>query len=262
MFENPQTEPVPTERLLAARGGVSVPAVLTGVVVSIGTFFLLSALVGGILSVGGVDADDLAEGTDAGLGAGIALIAAFFLSYMWGGYTAGRMGRGAGLVNGLLVPFVALLVSAAVGGVVWALGATAELNLPFSTNRLPLEDDYVIDWTIGLGAATLIAMFVGGTIGGMLGSRWHTKLERRVASEYVEQRSDAAQAHSVDVTNGGVAGATPGYETQPRPTPPHIERHPSMGGHPPPPPIPEPPSESSGENHPENHPRRDVPPSR
>jgi hypothetical protein len=249
MFKGKQPEPAPTEKLLAARGGVSIPAVLTGVVVSIGTFFLLSALVGGLLSVSGVDAEDLEGGTDAGVGAGIALIVAFFLAYMWGGYTAGRMGRGAGFVNGLLVPLVALLVGAAIGGVVWALGATAELNLPFSTNRLPLEDDYVIDWTLGVGAATLIAMFLGGIVGGMLGSRWHTKLERRVASEYVERREGEAQEERMDLTEG----AAPGYGTEQRPTPPHVERHPSMGGYPP-----QPPSPGSGEH----YPTREIPPSR
>jgi hypothetical protein len=249
MFKGKQPEPAPTEKLLAARGGVSIPAVLTGVVVSIGTFFLLSALVGGLLSVSGVDAEDLEGGTDAGVGAGIALIVAFFLAYMWGGYTAGRMGRGAGFVNGLLVPLVALLVGAAIGGVVWALGATAELNLPFSTNRLPLEDDYVIDWTLGVGAATLIAMFLGGIVGGMLGSRWHTKLERRVASEYVERREGAAQEERVDLTDGAALG----HGTEQRPTPPHVERHPSMGGHPPQPPPP-----GSGEH----YPTREIPPSR
>jgi hypothetical protein len=260
MLETKQSEQAPTDRLLAARGGVSLPAVLTGVVVSIGTFFLLSALVGGILSVSGVDAEDLEGGADAGVGPGIALIAAFFLAYMWGGYTAGRMGRGAGVVNGLLVPFVALVVGAAVGGAVWALGTTAELNLPFSTNRLPLEDGYVIDWTLGLGAGALVAMFVGGIIGGMLGSRWHTKLERRVAAEYIERTTEGPQGESIDVTNDGTSTVTPTYETPADetpagPTPPHIERHPSMGGQRPPSPPP-PPSQG------EDHPTRGIPPSR
>jgi hypothetical protein len=247
MFKGKQPEPAPTERLVAARGGVSFPAVLTGVVVSIGTFFLLSALVGGILAVSGIEADELTGGADAGIGAGIALIVAFFLAYMWGGYTAGRMGRGAGLVNGLLVPFVALVVGAIVGGIVWALGTTAELNLPFSSNRLPLEDDYVVDWTIGLGAATLIAMFLGGVVGGMLGARWHTKLERRVVSEYEERQAEGRQAGTIDITDREIRAGEGPAVTEPMPAPPHIERHPSMGGRhsapPPPPPL-------RGENHP------------
>jgi hypothetical protein len=228
-------EPAP-EKLLAVRGGVSIAAVLAGMVVSIGAFFLLSAVVGGILSVTGIDADDLAVGTDAGIGPGIALIIAFFLSYLWGGYTAGRMSRGAGMVNGLLVPVVALLAGALIGGIVWALGTTAQLNLPFSTNRLPLEDtNYVIDWTLGLGAAALIAMFLGGTIGGFLGSRWHTKLERRVASEYQERQAEEWRSRQEVTTEEPPERTQTSGEHAPT-KPVEIYRHPSMGGTPPPPP--------------------------
>lgn len=235
MVRTEQTEPV-ARPLLRARGGVSLAAVLTGVVVAIGAFFLLSALVGGVLSVSGIEADDLAEGTDAGLGAGIALIAAFFLAYLWGGYTAGRMSRGAGFVNGLLVPVVALLVGIAVGAVVVALGSEAELNLPFSANRLPLEDDYVVDWTLGLGAATLGAMFLGGILGGLLGSRWHTKLERKVAAEQQARAVEAAPVPTADADDPW-RRTEPGYTDPTAPI--HVERHPSVGGTPPPPPPPD-----------------------
>jgi hypothetical protein len=170
------------------------------------------------------------------------LILAFFLSYLWGGYTAGRMSRGAGIVNGLLVPLVALLVGALIGAVVWALGTTAQLNLPFATNRLPLEDtDYVIDWTLGLGAAALIAMFLGGIIGGLLGSRWHTKLERRVAAEYQERQEQEWRDRQVDVTEPA-AGSGPDASGEHAATKPvDIYRHPSVGGTPPPPPPEQPP---------------------
>src|ERR687891_2296504 len=88
-------------RAVDVRGGVSLVAVLTGVVVAFGAVFLLSALVGGILAATGVETTVTAdEAQEATLGAGIALVAAMFLAYMWGGYTAGRMGRGAGAVNG------------------------------------------------------------------------------------------------------------------------------------------------------------------
>jgi len=170
-----------------ARGGVSGGAILTGVVVAFGSMFLLSALVGGVLTAIGIDQADITTGAaiDAGIGAGIALVVAQFLSYLWGGYTAGRMGRGAGLANGLLVPIVAILVAVLVGAIVAALGTTANLNLPFTTNRLPLENDYLVNWGIGIGIASLVAMFLGGILGGGLGARWHTKLEREAYEEQV-----------------------------------------------------------------------------
>jgi hypothetical protein len=246
-----ETSEQPPEKLFAARGGVSIAAVLAGMMVSIGAFFLLSAVVGGILSVGGVDAEDLAGGTDAGIGPGIALILAFFISYLWGGYTAGRMSRGAGVVNGLLVPLIALLAGALIGVIVWALGTTAQLNFPFSTNRLPLKDtEYVVEWTLGLGAAALIAMFVGGIIGGWLGSRWHGKLERRVATEYQERRVEEWREEHDDVTEP-VPGDVGDEQAETRPV--QIYRHPSVGGAPPPPPPPTEPDH-------EHDPTREFPP--
>ena len=171
--------------VMQARGGVSGGAILTGVVVAFGAMFLLSALVGGVLTAMGINQAEITTGeaVDAGIGAGIALVVAQFLSYLWGGYTAGRMGRGAGFTNGLLVPIVAILVAVLVGAVAAALGATANLNLPFTTNRLPLENDYLVNWGVGIGIASLVAMFIGGIVGGTLGSRWHTKLERNVYEE-------------------------------------------------------------------------------
>jgi hypothetical protein len=165
-----------------ARGGVSAGAILTGVVVAFGAMFLLSAIVGGILAAIGVTSDvSRTEAVDAGIGGGIAFVVAMLLAYLWGGYTAGRMARGAGVVNGLLVPIVAILLALIVGAIAAGLGANANLNLPFSTARLPTENQSLVDWGVGLSIAALVAMFVGGILGGLLGARWHTRLERRKA---------------------------------------------------------------------------------
>jgi hypothetical protein len=168
-----------------ARGGFSLAAVLTGVVVAFGAMFLLSALVGGVLAATGVEGSDITsnETREATVGAGIALVIALFLSYLWGGYAAGRMSRGAGFVNGLLVPVLALIVAAIVGAVVNALGAAANLNLPFAENQLPVEGGNLIDFGEVVGVASIIGMFVGGILGGLLGSGWHSKLERRTLDE-------------------------------------------------------------------------------
>lgn len=172
-------------RPVEARGGVSGGAILTGVVVAFGAMFLLSAIIGGILTALGVAETDITRGEaiDAGIAAGIAFVIAQLLSYAWGGYTAGRMGRGAGIANGILVPITAIVLALLTAAVVTGLGATANLNLPFTENRLPLENDYLVNWGIGVAVASFIAMFVGAAIGGALGARWHTKLERDVYGE-------------------------------------------------------------------------------
>lgn len=171
-----------------ARGGVSPGAVFTGVVVAFGAMFLLSAVVGGVLVAGGFVPDDIVSGdtVEVGIGAGVALLIAQFLSYMWGGYTAGRMARGAGATNGFLVPLVALVVAVVIAAIAGVLGATANLNLPFTENRLPLEENYLVEWGTGIGIVTLVAMFLGGIVGGAAGARWHRRLEDRTLEEHDE----------------------------------------------------------------------------
>lgn len=178
-----------------ARGGVSLGAILTGVVVALGAMFLLSAVVGGVLAATGTTLEEVSttDAVNAGIATGIALVVAQFIAYLWGGYTAGRMGRGAGFVNGLLVPLLAVLIALAVGAIASALGATAQLNVPLDTARLPVEENSIVDFGAGIGIAALVAMFLGGIIGGMLGSRWHTKLERRVVEEHADTGAPVAE---------------------------------------------------------------------
>jgi hypothetical protein len=179
---------------IEARGGVTGGSVFTGVVVAFGAMFLLSALIGGILVSLGLLDDNITNGdaVNAGIGAGLALVIAQFLAYLWGGYTAGRMGRGSGLANGVLVPIVAIVIGLAIGGVVTSLGVTVNLNLPLSVNRLPIEGNYLVNWGIGIGIASLVAMFLGGILGGLRGVAWHTRLEHETYEEYVEDRSAGA----------------------------------------------------------------------
>lgn len=197
--------------VIDARGGISGGAILTGVVVALGAMFLLSALVGGVLTAIGVGATDVTttDAIQAGIGAGIVLVVAQFMAYFWGGYTAGRMSRGAGLANGVLVPLVAIVVAILVGAVVASLGATANLNLPFSTNRLPLENDFVVDWGLTISIAALAAMLIGGAIGGVLGAGWHTKLERRT----LDEAPATVEGHKVDLTDQPAATSSTAAST-------------------------------------------------
>jgi hypothetical protein len=186
-----------------ARGGVSLGGILTGVVVAIGAIFLLSALIGGVLAATVTGFDEVSGGeiVDASVAGGIAFVVAQFLAYLWGGYTAGRMARGAGLLNGLLVPIVAILIALLVGAIAAGLGASAELNLPFRNARLPLQDDYRVEWGVGFGIAALVAMFLGGALGGLLGARWHTKLERKAADEVEGRHLTPSRSERRDETD-------------------------------------------------------------
>lgn len=207
MFGSSRTRTTDTlQREPVARGGVSFGPIITGVLVALGGMFLLSAIVAGVLaSLGYLDDVTTGEAVELGLGAGIALIVAQFLAYMWGGYTAGRMSRGAGAANGLLVPLTAILLAILVGAIAAFMGAETQLNLPFTANRLPIENDLLVEWGPAVGIATLVAMFLGGLIGGIAGARWHTKLERTVWEEHhdtVVEHDRSEHTHAPTTTPG------------------------------------------------------------
>lgn len=183
-----------------ARGGVSFWSILTGVVVAFGAFLLLSSIIGGILSALGIAEGGIPSGSEAveaGIGAGIGLVIAQFLSYMWGGYTAGRMARGKGLTNGILVPVLAIVVLLVLGAIATFVannvsGVSAQDAQGVQELGLPLGKLADIGTAIGIGM--LVAMFLGGALGGKLGERWHSKLEEREMAErtsYEEGRTDA-----------------------------------------------------------------------
>ena len=217
-----------------ARGGISWWSILTGVLVAFGVMFLLSAIAGAIIVNTGLE-NDIADGNavEVGIGAGVAFVVAQLIAYLWGGYTAGRMARGSGFANGLLVPIAALVIAALVGGIAYALGETASLGLPFAENRLPVNNDALIDFGTGVGIATLAAMLLGGLLGGILGARWHTKLERNALADHeaktVDLREgrtvshDTHETHTAPTPTPVAAGATGSHNTamQSPPTPHH-----------------------------------------
>jgi hypothetical protein len=213
-----------TAEVTTARGGVLFGPIITGVLVAFGAMFLLSALIAGVIAGLGY-ADEISSGEtfEVGAAGAIALLVAQFLAYMWGGYTAGRMSRGAGLANGVLVPIAAIVVALIVIAVAAVLGATTQLNLPFTDLRLPVEEDLIIDWGPEVGVASLIAMLIGGALGGLMGARWHTKLERATAARVAEERAEAERTDRTDTTM--VAPAAPvapaATHTTTSPTPSH-----------------------------------------
>ena len=192
-----EVAPVESRTATVARGGLSLWSILTGVLVALGVMFLLSAIAAAVIVNTSLE-EEIATGTvvEVGIGAIIAIAIAQFLSYLWGGYTAGRMARGSGFANGLMVPITALVIAGIVALVTWALGETTSLGLPFLENRLPTNNDALIDLGVAGGIATLAAMLLGGILGGVMGARWHTKLERRAIAEHEAQTIDIREGRT------------------------------------------------------------------
>jgi hypothetical protein len=180
---------------------VSWVAAITGFAVALGAMMILSVVAAAVLLAAHARTNTLGHNATLRAAAGIAaaVIAVQLIAYLWGGYTAGRMARGAGMVNGALVAVVAIVAGAVTTGVAWALDVTTKLDVAFPAGRLNLSHDRLVQMGIAVGAGSLVAMLIGGALGGGLGARWHSKLERRAAVD-----SSAPATRTVDLRDTDV----------------------------------------------------------
>jgi hypothetical protein len=160
---------------------ISFVSVLAGVLVAYGAFAIVAGITGAVLNGLGVNTDALSDNDwrQLGIGTGIAVGLSLFLSYLFGGYVAGRMARRGGAMNGLLVFVVGILLAIGVGA---AIGTQADGDALLSNLRsigVPTSgEEYSAIGTIA-GIAALAAMLLGSILGGVLGERWHGKLLTR-----------------------------------------------------------------------------------
>jgi hypothetical protein len=173
---------------LVVRGGASLGGAVTGalVVYAAGLLFVLVAR--GVASYAGYRPYLLPIGGThgAGLIAAAGIGAGVLGAFAWGGYTAGRMGRGRGWLNGLLAALAVGLIGAA------GLGAAALLRPgPGLDLRLHLPAGYphihflVARWVLAVSGTCLALL--ASVLGGTLGARFHTRLERRALREEAER---------------------------------------------------------------------------
>lgn len=171
-----------------ARGGVSLWAVLSGVFVAFGASVVVLTLASAVLAATGIAEDGIRpnELRTVSLGAAVGLLLAQFVSYLWGGYTAGRMGRGSGLMNGALVAVAGTVIVVFVGSLIGAVARSQGPN-DHNVQALALPLGQLGDVVTGIGIVLLIVMFAGGAIGGRIGMRWHTKLENAQLRKHLPQ---------------------------------------------------------------------------
>jgi hypothetical protein len=125
-------------------------------------------------------ADEAADSATSGigLGAGIALLVALFLAYLAGGYVAGRMARFDGVKQGIAVWVIGLVVVVllALAGVLFGsqYNVLSQLNLP----RIPIDEGTATTAGLIALAAVLVTTLLGAILGGILGTRYHRKVDR------------------------------------------------------------------------------------
>ncbi len=152
----------------AARDAVAVQQALFGGVQWGAAFFgWLSATGLAVLLVALVSAADVAlgltEGASAGemgLGGAVALLVVLFLSYLAGGYVAGRMARFTGMRQGLAVWLVGLVVVLLVSGAATMLGSEYNVLARLQLPRIPVGEGTATTAglvTLAAAAATALA---------------------------------------------------------------------------------------------------------
>src|SRR4051812_18860443 len=184
MLRSKQTIETPRDRVALAHdagmGKISGVSVLSGTLVAYGAFLVVLAIAGGIAAALGISTDlGSRDFHSLGIGGGIAVALVLLVSYLFGGYVAGRMARRAGAVNGLLVFVVGLVIAGAVGGAVAGLGGTDNVVRGIRNVGLPTTWSQWREIGTFAGIASLAAMILGSIMGGMMGERWHTKLLAR-----------------------------------------------------------------------------------
>jgi hypothetical protein len=171
-------------------GGISWGSAFFGLLSAIG----LAALLLGIVAAAGVaigvsEIEDVTNG-DAdtiGLGGAILVLAILALSWFCGGYVAGRMARFDGIRQGLavwawtVVIGVVLAIAAVIGGSDYDV--FAQLNLP---NVAVGDETLTTGGAITLAAACVVTL-VFAVFGGKFGDRFHRRVDRFAAREYVEE---------------------------------------------------------------------------
>jgi hypothetical protein len=155
-------------------GGTKLGAAFFGWLVAVGLSVILTGITATIFGGFGVPPQVRPESTTPvpGMsGAAVVAIVVLTVGYLAGGYVAGRLARFDGARNGLLAWVIGLLATAVV-----AL-ATSTGNTRFTLpGDATLTVQQLSGWVV-LGAA-VAATLVAAVLGGMLGERYHRKVDR------------------------------------------------------------------------------------
>jgi hypothetical protein len=165
--------PHPIAANRAAFGGIDFPASFVGMLTAIAMLVLLGGIVGAAFGVigyqtglSGNDVEDISVGSLIG---GIAVI---FVAYLVGGWTAGRIARYDGALNGLMTGIWTLVLAASLSALAYFFGneydVLRNVDLPQWFDRDALTTAAFVS-----GAVTVLTMLLAGVIGGLWGSRYH-----------------------------------------------------------------------------------------
>lgn len=177
----------------AGFGGFSFTSVLAGVLVAYGAFAILVGVAAAVVGALDVDTDLSTDWETLGTTGGLIVAGLLLLSYLFGGYVAGRMARRNGLAHGAGVLVLGVVIVGAVAALARSSAGTDTIADNLRSLGIPTTaGEFGQAGTIA-GIASLIALAVGSLVGGALGERWHARLFSRAVDPTVGAQAAAAR---------------------------------------------------------------------
>jgi hypothetical protein len=162
-------------------GGLDIPGTLAGMLTALALLVLLAGLIGAAIGTIGYQTGLRDNVDDLSIGALAGGIAAVFVAFLIGGWTAARIARYDGLRNGIMTAVWAIVLAAILAGLGTWLGS--EYNV-FEQVDLPnwFSHDALTAGAIASGVVSIVAMLAGGALGGLWGERFHRHADATIAA--------------------------------------------------------------------------------
>lgn len=164
-------------------GGMKFGSCFFGWLTATGTAVLLTGLLAAAGLASGL-AGDVTSTTAAqnaqtiGLAGGIALLVVLFISYLAGGYVAGRMARFNGARQGVGVWLWALIIAVVIAVLTAIAGAQSNLLSTLNGFPIPVNRDALTTGGIITAVAVILISLLGAILGGLAGMRFHRRVDR------------------------------------------------------------------------------------
>jgi len=164
-------------------GGANLGAAFFGWLVAVGMTALLTGILAVVATAVGYNSG--ITQTDAERAAGtvtlvtaIVLLAVLLIAYYSGGYVAGRMSRFDGARQGVMVWVIGLLVTLVAAALGWVAGDQYNLLDRVDVPRIPIPSDEITLGGIITGIAVLLGTLLAAMLGGKVGRRYHSRVDR------------------------------------------------------------------------------------
>jgi hypothetical protein len=164
-------------------GGFNLGADFFGWLVAVAMAVLLASIVGAIAAAVGsslhvTQTDAQRQAGTFGLATAIALLVVLMIAYYAGGYVAGRMSRYDGGRQGFGVWLIGVVVTIVVVAVGIVFGSTYDIFQRVDLPSVPIPSDTATWGGIITLAAILIGTLLAAFVGGKVGRRYHSKVDR------------------------------------------------------------------------------------